>query len=218
MNGKDLADFRAKRGMTQKQLAELINVSLGRSHVAQKISKWEREVEPVPKNVQTFLTELQLEEALPSNLLIEPEYEPPTEDLPPLDGETGDSAPPPPPGTAEQVAAILPSGGRTIYARMCEEMFEMVATGIGLIAVATNNPTLTADSRNKIHGVVYQRIAQDFGDDIQNAGDADLDTGLVQVNPIVTVSGGNLVSLRMIIAPRVHGYLLSIAVTLDVQE
>ncbi len=58
----------------------------------------------------------------------------------------------------------------------------------------------------------------EFKDDIQNWDDASLDTGLVQVNPIVTVSGGNLLSVTGSLAPLVFGYLLNLGFTLAVQQ
>ena len=81
-----------------------------------------------------------------------------------------------------------------------------------------SQPTLTEVSRMAIHAVIYGRLATDFASDIQNADNADVDTGLVQVSPNITVSGGNLIGVSVTIAPRVLGYLLSLSITLAVQE
>jgi hypothetical protein len=78
--------------------------------------------------------------------------------------------------------------------------------------------TLTETSRNAIHAVIYGKLANDFAADIQNADDGDVDSGLVQVNPIVTVSGGNLLSVAVTLAPKVKGYLLRLNLTFAVKE
>jgi hypothetical protein len=40
----------------------------------------------------------------------------------------------------------------------------------------------------------------------------------VQVNPVITVSGGNLLTVAVTLAPIVKGYLLNLNVTLAIQE
>lgn len=85
-------------------------------------------------------------------------------------------------------------------------------------AVPGSRPTLTDASRNAVHGVIFNALSQAFADDIQNADDGDVDAGLVQVAPIVTVSGGNLISISLTLAPLVLGYLLSLSITLAVRE
>jgi hypothetical protein len=77
---------------------------------------------------------------------------------------------------------------------------------------------LTDVSRNAIHGVIYQALAVNFTGDIQNANAAGLDTGLVQVSPYVTVSGGNLLTVSVTLSPLVFGYLLSLDIVLAIQE
>jgi hypothetical protein len=77
---------------------------------------------------------------------------------------------------------------------------------------------LTPASRAALHGVIYSAIKADFKNDIQNAADAGLDTGLVQIDPTVTVTGGNLLQVSVTIAPLVFGYLLNLVVTLAVQQ
>jgi hypothetical protein len=82
-----------------------------------------------------------------------------------------------------------------------------------------NTPAmLTEPSRRAAQGMIYQTLARDFAADIQNAADAALDTGLVQVNPRVTVTGGNLLGISVTLAPLVFGYLLNLSITLAVQE
>lgn len=79
-------------------------------------------------------------------------------------------------------------------------------------------PRLTAASRAAIHASIYSALKRDFSSDIQNADAAGLDTGLVQVNPVITVTGGNLVKVAVTLAPLVFGYLLSLDLTLAVQQ
>ena len=50
------------------------------------------------------------------------------------------------------------------------------------------------------------------------ADDAALDSGLVQVDPAVTVSGGNLLGVSLRLAPRVGGFVLTIDMVLSLQE
>jgi hypothetical protein len=79
-------------------------------------------------------------------------------------------------------------------------------------------PRLTPASRAAIHAAIYSPLKQEFATDIQNADAAGLDTGLVQVNPVITLTGGNLVKVAVTLAPLVFGYLLSLDLTLAVQQ
>lgn len=85
-------------------------------------------------------------------------------------------------------------------------------------AVPGSQAQLTDVSRTAIHGVIYQALSSAFAGDIQNAGAAGLDTGLVQVSPYVTVSGGNFLTVSVTLSPLVFGYLLSLDVVLAIQE
>lgn len=85
-------------------------------------------------------------------------------------------------------------------------------------AAGSTPAMLTAPSRRAVQKFTYDLLARDFASDIQNTADAGLDTGLVQVNPRVTVTGGNLLGVSETLAPLVQGYLLSLAITLAVQE
>lgn len=85
-------------------------------------------------------------------------------------------------------------------------------------ASAGSPAQLTETGRNRIHAKLYNAIASTFQADIQNADASDPDTGLVQVASTVTISGGNLVTADVTIAPLVLGYLLSINVTVAIQE
>lgn len=85
-------------------------------------------------------------------------------------------------------------------------------------ATQTAPARLTAASRAAIHALIYSPIKQEFAGDIQNADAAGLDTGLVQVNPAITITGGNLVKVEVTLAPLVFGHLLSLGIILAVQQ
>ncbi len=78
--------------------------------------------------------------------------------------------------------------------------------------------TLTEASRKAAQAIIFQAVSSEFGDEIGNATDAALDSGLVQVKPTVAISGGNLISLDIVLAPNVGGYVLSIGLTLAIQQ
>ena len=76
--------------------------------------------------------------------------------------------------------------------------------------VVGSQATLTPTSRRAIQGTVYGILSTVFASDIKNANDANIETGLVQVSSTVTVTGGNLLTVPMTLAPEVAGYVLSI--------
>lgn len=77
--------------------------------------------------------------------------------------------------------------------------------------------TLTYSAQNAIHGVIYDALKKQIGDDIQNIDDASLN-GLVQVNPIVTVRNGNLLQVTVTINAKVFGYLQTLTIVLSIQQ
>lgn len=77
---------------------------------------------------------------------------------------------------------------------------------------------LTAASRNSLQGTVYQALRAEFASEIDNANDAAIDSGLVQVDAAVTVSGGNLLGTSITIAPRVGGFVISETLTLAPEQ
>ena len=77
---------------------------------------------------------------------------------------------------------------------------------------------LTEASRNALHGVIFGALSSNFQQHIQNPNAAAVDTGLVQVHPVVTVTGGNLLTVSVTIAPLVFGYLLNLDIILAVQQ
>jgi hypothetical protein len=77
---------------------------------------------------------------------------------------------------------------------------------------------LTDASRRALQGTIFQACAQEMRGDIRNWNDAALDSGLVQINPVVTVANGNMLTVSGLLAPEVAGYLVSLPFTLSVQE
>jgi len=97
-----------------------------------------------------------------------------------------------------------------------------LGSGLNYIPADATDPSsrdmLTVASRNALHARIYGALKDEFADDIQNADAASIDTGLVQVSRYITVTGGNLVTVPVVIAPKVKGYLLSLDATLAIQQ
>lgn len=81
-----------------------------------------------------------------------------------------------------------------------------------------STPTLTETSRNAVHAAIYGKLATRFAKTIQNAGDANVDSGLVQVAPAVAVASGGLLGLTVTLAPFMFGYLQKLTLTLAVKD
>lgn len=169
MNGQQLRELRERQGWTQDQLGELLKASLGRGS-STTVGKWEKGVRPIPGEVERFLAQVELEATfpLPEERPLEGEHVQPV-DSPPssVEGDRGDSAPPEPgEGSREAVTAgqlPLPGGGS--YSRVCEELWELVATGVGMIGAVTGSEGLRADgeiiARDKAAlGRAYGKLAE----------------------------------------------------------
>ncbi len=82
----------------------------------------------------------------------------------------------------------------------------------------TGISTLTIPAGNAIHHVIFDALTGDkYAEDIENSADDDPTTGLVQVNPVVTVAPGNLVTIAVTLAPKIAGKILSIGLTYAAQ-
>ncbi len=141
MTGAELRAFRDKQGWSQGQTAEFLNVNLDRKYSSARFSAWETGKLKVPAAVASFLTSVQLEQAFPLAEERPLEPDPDADYTPPTEAE--DSAPPAPPGQEPRPQPAL-SGGN-VYARVCEELWEMVATGVGLVGAATGSEALRND-------------------------------------------------------------------------
>lgn len=84
----------------------------------------------------------------------------------------------------------------------------------------TNNlpAMLLEDSRSAIRASIFAVLNRDFREDIQNFGDGDEETGLVQVSSEVTVTGGNLVHVPVTLNVQVLGILFELPLTVAVQQ
>lgn len=134
VTGSDIKRLREQTGMSQAELAQVLNTALGgeRNYSSGSVSPWENDKRTIPASVSSLIEQLLLDAALPPS-----DQEPP--DGP---GENGDSAPrgdtPPSPQ-----APILSGGGANV--RACTELWEMIATGVGMAGAATGNIALMND-------------------------------------------------------------------------
>jgi transcriptional regulator with XRE-family HTH domain len=146
VKGGELRRFREEQGWSQDDLAKLLKASLGKGS-GTTIGKWENEQRPVPEDVAALVAQLQLEAAMPG--------EPPLDESAfgldsgpsPVEGEAGDTAPPEPGEQSRDraTAGQLPLSTSTSYGRVCEELWELVATGVGMIGAVTGSDGLRRD-------------------------------------------------------------------------
>lgn len=146
INGKDIEKLRTRLGISQAELAGMLNNALDRNYKSGSVSTWETGKRNIPDPVATFLEQAIMQ----ANLAPE---EPPAA-TPPSPDAAGD--PPPdtpverpadtPPGPGPSPAG-LPVPSRGVYTLACEELWEMIASGVGMVGVATRNDALVADGK-----------------------------------------------------------------------
>lgn len=68
-----------------------------------------------------------------------------------------------------------------------------------------------------LQSVIFNALSGEFQTDIQNPNDAALDTGLVQVDPVVVVTGGAL-KASATISPEMFGFLVELDIIMAVQQ
>lgn len=125
--------LRERNSWTRKQLAEDLNAALGRRYNDETVGRWERDVRGIPRGVETFLTELSLAAAVDGVFGDGAEQASTGPDSPPADSA--------PAGLMEPQIAV----GSGVYVRACEELWELIATGVGMVGAATNSPALLND-------------------------------------------------------------------------
>jgi transcriptional regulator with XRE-family HTH domain len=159
MSGDDLQRFRERRNLSRAELAELINSSLNRSYSAETVSRWERNARPISRPVATLIEQLTVSGGLSGNADPYPDSaaEPPSFSFP-EDTAPGDSHP-----QADVQAPIL--SGSSAWAKACEELWEMVAAGLGMAGAAIGNHALVADGAiiaadARALGEAYGRLAE----------------------------------------------------------
>lgn len=153
MKGDALRRFREQQGWSQDELAKLLKATIGKGS-STTVGKWENGQRPVPEDVAALVAKLELESAFPNG-----DGPPDGEgfdplgggeavgsDLPPVEGDRGDSAPPQPGvGSDRPVAGQLPLPGGGSYARVCAELWELIATGTGMIGAVIGSEGLRRD-------------------------------------------------------------------------
>lgn len=141
MTGDDLKRLRERRGLDRGELAEAINMALGTNYNGESIARWERGRDPA-KKVTAFLEELAVSEFAGELAGVDlPADDRPFDD--PAADESGDT--PPGPGPAGATAQPPITSGRGVYVKACEELWEMIATGVGMMGAATGNMALVND-------------------------------------------------------------------------
>lgn len=147
IDGKDIEKLRTRLGISQAELAGMLNNALDRNYKSGSVSTWETGRRNIPDPVATFLEQAILQANL-SDDTTPPAPPPPPPDadvvVPPIgpDGRQADT----PPGPGPSPAGLpVPAGG--VYAKACEELWEMIASGIGMVGVATRNDALVDDGK-----------------------------------------------------------------------
>jgi transcriptional regulator with XRE-family HTH domain len=123
VTGAELREWRKGQGLTQQEVATILNGALGTNYRDYKIGHWENEKRKIPAHVLDFLAGgAASTTAVGEESAASPGTPAPGEDLPPR--AQPDSKP-----------ALLPvlSGGE--YAKACEDLWDMI--GFGLVAAGT---------------------------------------------------------------------------------
>lgn len=145
MDGDTLRKLRERRGISTDDLALLLNQSLDKSYSGDTIARWERG-RPISKAPSAFLDQLVLEWELDDRQTgggpgPEPldEWVPGPEDSPP---------PNPDPSSLPPAQPLI--GGSGVYVRACTELWEMIASGVGMMGAVLGSDALLLDS-----GIIY---------------------------------------------------------------
>ncbi len=88
----------------------------------------------------------------------------------------------------------------------------------GYTSTGPSTGILTDASREAIQGSVFQAVSAEFSTEFLNAQDAGLDTGLIQIDPAITLSGGDLIGFTITSAPKLKGYAKDITVVIAVEQ
>jgi transcriptional regulator with XRE-family HTH domain len=147
-DARDIRALRERLNLSQQEFADLIGGALGRSYSERTLRKWERPSDATEpgKAVQVFLDELAVGSTDPDFAFIGPSEDPTGDaDAPPgFEGlDVGDSAPGPPGGAREAQPPL--TSGRGVWVKACEELWEMIAAGVGMTGAAIGSPALMSD-------------------------------------------------------------------------
>lgn len=151
MTGEQVKRLRERQGWTQQQMGEMVGRALERKYNGRTISEWESGRRNVPEHVSVFLTELGLETLIPESDT-EPKISPDGQDLAPAPDE-------------KPIKGQTPLSSSGVYAKVCEEMWEMVATGVGMVGAVTGSDKLRRDGAiidadKEALGKAYGRLAE----------------------------------------------------------
>lgn len=116
---------------------------------------------------------------------------------------------------------------QTLMQRRLANACERVAVAAGIpqlgaplfyVSTGPTSGTLTAQSLRAVQSAIFAAVSSAFGTEFDNASDADLNTGLVQVNPTVVVGAGQTLTVAVTVAPVIAGYVLNLDFTLAIQQ
>lgn len=142
MTGDELRRFRERRQLSKGELAELLNQALDRKYDGESVARWERGDRRPSRSVVAFVEDLAASELGNLGSLLDTGGAGGMEDGDaPLAGGSEDTAPGP--GPMAPQAPML--SGSSTWGRACEELWELIATGVGMIGAAVNNPALVND-------------------------------------------------------------------------
>ena len=147
MKGAELRRFREEQGWSQDEMGKLLRSALGKGS-GTTVGKWENEQRPVPEDVAALVARLQLEAAFGGD-----DQVPPLDESAfgldsgpaPVEGAQGDTAPPEPSEREAAPGGQLPLPGSSSYATVCGELWELIATGLGMIGAVTGSEGLRRD-------------------------------------------------------------------------
>lgn len=155
MNGQQLKSLRERNNWKQKDLAQLLNNALDRRYSTGRISTWETGKEPIPEHVDIFLSELAASAGLMDD---EPRITPANDD-----SSGGDSVPEQNTEPSEPRQQLLSKGSP--YQEACEQLWEIIATGVGIWGAAFGSEALVKDAaiidadKAKL-GLAYAHLAE----------------------------------------------------------
>lgn len=148
MRGEQIRRLRERLNLSRVELADLLNGALGKSYSGATIGRWEREgddghTSPPAKAVQAFLDEL----AVGDLTAVEPpdgDRIQPGADEPLVPADERMDTPPGPPGGGFGVQPRLTSVD-SVWTKACQELWELIATGVGMVGAATGSEALVLD-------------------------------------------------------------------------
>lgn len=159
MRGQEIRAFRERMNWSQKHLSDLIREALGSGPSQSKLSEMEQGKRETPEHVSVFLDSLSISEGM-GNLDFTTEGEARPQEPPP-------STPPedtvPPPDAREK--PTVPISQRNQYTRICTDLWEMVAVGVGGIGAVLGSDSMMVDGRlidedKEALGRAYGKLAE----------------------------------------------------------